>query len=416
MSFALQAVTAPGARLLEAIDDVAPKLRERAAKADRDNRICAPNYHDIQAAGIAGAFVPEALGGFGLTSMHDWILAVAALARGDGSTGIAMSMHFSTTRGMAARYASEREARTRARLAAQLEKVAAGDMLICATTTESGTDNLHPLTEARRDGDAWVLNGRKFFVTMSPVATHVAMNVRVAAGAGDDASRGADGQNSNSEDQIANVFLPLASEGVHQHDDWDALGMRASGSQSVSFTNVRVPAAALRAIGPWGRWSVAVLVNRTLANVPLVGAFLGIAEAAYAQALSGLADKPARAGASGVQHAVAELQIKLATCQCLLGQIGLRLDEFMQQNAAPTWEQAHELMKDYQSVKWVVNRHAIDIVNGAMDLAGGGGYVAGNTLTRLYRDVRAGPFMQPYSPVDAREYIGKVELGQWPLD
>jgi len=145
-----------------------------------------------------------------------------------------------------------------------------------------------------------------------------------------------------------------------------------------------------------------------------VGAFVGIAESAYSMTLAGLAKKSERARTSGVHHAVAELQVKLATCQCLLSQIGRRLDDFMA-GPAPTWEQAHELMKDYQSVKWVVNAHAIEVVNGAMDLAGGGGFAAGNPLTRLYRDVRAGPFMQPYSPVDAREYIGKVELGQWPL-
>ena len=400
MSFALTPATQEGEALLEVIQALTPAFASRATAADQQNSPCQQNYADIRSSGVAGAFVPTALGGFGLESMHDWILAVAALSRGDASTGIAMSMHFSTTRGMAARYATASDPAVRARLAEQLSKVAAGDMLICATTTERGTDNLHPLTEARRDGDEWVLNGRKFFVTMSPVATHVAMNIRVEREEGD---------------QIANVFLPLDTQGATQHDDWDALGMRASGSQSVSFEDCRVPAGAVRFIGPWGRWSTAVLVNRTLANVPLVGAFLGIAEDAYARALAALGGQPERARASGVQHAVAELQIKLTTCQSLLAQMGRRLDAFMA-GPAPDFETAHELMKDYQSVKWVVNKQAIEIVNGAMDLAGGGGYVAGNPLTRLYRDVRAGPFMQPYSPVDAREYVGKVELGQWPQD
>ena len=71
-------------------------------------------------------------------------------------------------------------------------------------------------------------------------------------------------------------------------------------------------------------------------------------------------------------------------------------------------------MKDYQSAKWVVNWHAIDIINQAMDLSGGGGFMAGNPLSQLYRDVRAGPFMQPYSPIDAREYMGRVLLGDLP--
>jgi alkylation response protein AidB-like acyl-CoA dehydrogenase len=54
------------------------------------------------------------------------------------------------------------------------------------------------------------------------------------------------------------------------------------------------------------------------------------------------------------------------------------------------------------------------VVNLAMDVAGGGAFMSSNALARLYRDVRAGPFMQPYSPTEAREYVGQVGLGQTP--
>jgi alkylation response protein AidB-like acyl-CoA dehydrogenase len=61
-----------------------------------------------------------------------------------------------------------------------------------------------------------------------------------------------------------------------------------------------------------------------------------------------------------------------------------------------------------------VNKNAIEIVSQSMDLFGGGGFAASNPLSRIYRDVRAGPFMQPYSPIDAREYVGRVLLEQYP--
>lgn len=77
-------------------------------------------------------------------------------------------------------------------------------------------------------------------------------------------------------------------------------------------------------------------------------------------------------------------------------------------------ERAHELLRDHQSMKWLVNRTAIEIVNRAMDIVGGSGFMEKNTLSRLYRDVRAGPFMQPFSPTEAREYIGKFSLGIYP--
>ncbi|MDD9902873.1 MAG: acyl-CoA/acyl-ACP dehydrogenase [Rhodospirillaceae bacterium] len=403
MSYTITPATPEGARAVAAAAELIEPFRQRAEAADRANEMDPQNYADMQRSGVAAAFVPEALGGFGLRSMHDWNLLLTTLARGDGSAAIAISMHLSATRGLAALYRNS-EAGSAPQIRAQsiLESVAKGEMLICSTTTERGTDNLHPLTEAVWTEDGYRLNGTKNFVTMSPLATHVATNVR---------TRDDDG------DFIANVLMPLKTDGVRPHGDWDALGMRASGSQSVSFEDCLVPHDAVRKIGPWGQWSIPVLVNRTLANVPLVAAFLGIAEAAFEIALT--AQKKAEGASSrpGVPHALAEMEILLATSQSIMARIGQKLDQFMEESrggADATYEQGHELMKDYQSAKWVVNRNAIDIVSQAMDLFGGGGFMARNPLTRLYRDVRAGPFMQPYSPIDARDYMGRVLLGAYP--
>jgi alkylation response protein AidB-like acyl-CoA dehydrogenase len=405
MSYAIAPTTPAGERVIAAASGLIEPFRARADAADRANEICAENYRDMQRVGVAAAFVPEELGGLGLRSMHDWILTIATLAKGDGSAAIAISMHLSTTRGLAALHRnSEAGSAAHIRAKAILEAVARGEMLICSTTTERGTDNLHPLTEAHRHEEGWRLEGTKYFVTMSPLATHVATNVRM---------RDADG------DHIANVLLPMSTEGVHQGGDWDALGMRASGSQSVRFENCLAPRDALRKIGPWGQWSTAVLVNRTLANVPLVGAFLGIAETAFQFALDGRIKAQGAKSRSGEYHALAEMEIKLATARTILTRLGVLLDEFMAASnggATATYQQGHELMKDYQTAKWVVNRHEIDIVSQAMDLSGGGGYMAGNPLSRLYRDVRAGPFMQPYTPIDARDYVGKVLMGDLPED
>ena len=102
----------------------------------------------------------------------------------------------------------------------------------------------------------------------------------------------------------------------------------------------------------------------------------------------------------------------------MISQMGQIADDFLieYQNQKIPVDRAHELLKDHQSMKWVVNSNAINIVSRAMDVVGGSGYMDKNPLSRLYRDVRAGPFMQPYSPTEAREYIGKVMLKIYPED
>lgn len=404
MTFELHPKTEAGRRFVAAATDLIPALRDAAPIADRDAKMSTQTFRTLQDVGIAAACVPEELGGWGLTSVHDWMLGIRALAQGDGAVAIAMNMHLGVTRGMAQAYTMA-GSKADSGAALPLRAVAAGKMLISATATERGTDNLHPFTEATASEDGWLINGHKMFVTMSPVATHLAMNLRLRDEEGD---------------FLANTMLPIDAPGLIPQDDWDALGMRGSGSQSIKFENVSVDAGAVRKIGRWGEWSTSVLINRTLGNLTLVAAFLGIAEHARTLALESLRTQKKLghlvSGNPGVQQSVGELEIELTQCRGTLAQAGSGVDAWLASAAEhpPSVEQAHELMQSYQAAKWVVNRGAISIVDKAMDLAGGGGFMAGNALSQLYRDVRAGPFMQPHAAVDIRGYVGQVALGIYP--
>lgn len=395
-------MTAPGRVFVDAASAAAARIGPRAGAADADGVMNEDSFRDLSDLGLTAAFVPRELGGFGLSSIHDWALGISELAKADASVAIAINMHLGVTRGLAG---SVQRGSANPFVEDMLRSVAAGDMLICATATEPGTDNLHPLTEAvPAENGTHVINGAKTFVTMSPVATHLALIVRTR----DDG------------DKAASVLVPIDTPGIEPQDDWDALGMRASGSQSIRFDDVVVPSVALSRIGEWGKWNPQWLMNRALGNVSLLGASLGIAEAAFAAAVAG-ADRRPRTGVPprerpGVQHLAAELAIGLTTIRLVLAGTTRQIDDVLADHAGavPALTDAHGVMQRYQIAKTVVNGTAIDVVNRAMDIVGGSSFTSSNVLSRLYRDVRAAPFMQPGAPAEARHYIGRVALGLLP--
>ena len=397
MNPALEPLTAAGTRFVAALEEHAAAFRERAEAHDRDGSFPAENFEDLRKSGAMAAFVPEELGGLGLDSVHDWAVGLTRLGAADASTAIALNMHLAVSR-ILAQMGNE----------PMLRAIAAGELVICATATEPGTDFLRPLTTATptstAEGEGFTIEGRKLFVTLSPVANLYAMNVRVKRPDGDG---------------IGFAFVPAGTPGLELQDDWDALGMRASGSQSLLVRDCRVPKGTVQLAGEWGRWNPALLMGRTLGNVTLVGVFLGIAERARELAVEGaLAQtKPKYDGAvaqsAGVQHLLGEIDIELAAARAILSDTTRRLDAFLTRLSGepPSLEAAHDCMRDYQCAKWVVNQNAMRIVSRAMDVCGGAAYMSRNELSRLYRDVRAGPFMQPFSPTEAREYVGRVALG-----
>jgi alkylation response protein AidB-like acyl-CoA dehydrogenase len=287
-----------------------------------------------------------------------------------------------------------------------LRAIAGGQLVICATATESGTDFLRPHTTATRTADGgWSLSGRKIFVTLSPYANVLAMNARVCE--------------EGEPDRIGFAFVPMGAPGMQPQDDWDALGMRGSGSQSIVFEDCRVPDGTLQIAGEWGCWNPGLLMGRTLANLTLTAVFQGMAERARELAVeAGQRQSKSKfdgpiGQSAGVQHLLGEIDIELWAARAVLIETTRSLDALQAETDGqpPSLERAHECMRDYQCAKWTVNQSAIRIVSRAMDVCGGGAFMSFHELSRLYRDVRAGPFMQPFSPTEARQYVGQIALG-----
>jgi alkylation response protein AidB-like acyl-CoA dehydrogenase len=410
-SFELQPRTEGGRRFVELAEQLAPHIATRAAEHDRDGSFPVEGIDAMKSAGFLTAAIPQEYGGQGLSSVHDVMVGVNRLGRADGSTAIAVSMHFAVSVIVARML---RGARERGDVAAaegleQFLGALGSGAIAMANATESGTDVRYPMTEVTPVDGGWRVDGRKIFGTLSPVADVMVVTCR---------RRRDDGSYAGG---TALVFRGTPGQTIL--DNWDALGMRASGSNDVVYENCVVPEELFFDEDEWGVLGEGLLVIGTAGNMSLLGAFVGIAEAARAHVVELLRKRTKQptgrplAERRGVQHAMAELDIGLNTCRAHLSWTGAHLDRVLVDRpvTSVTMEELHELMAAFQASKLTVQRTAIDVVDKALQLSGGAGYFSASPLSRWYRDVRAGPFMQPLSANDAHEYIGKVALGQPPV-
>ena len=164
----------------------------------------------------------------GVTSVHDVLVAASRLARGDASVAIGVNMHMAVLRNIVWRWELAVAAGNERRAAAfgdSLRAVARDGAVIATAVSEPGQDLTRPATTATRTASGWRIDGRKIFCTMSPAATVLYTAVTFA-----DADGG---------ERYGYARVPAGTPGVVINDDWDALGMRASGSHSITFDGRR---------------------------------------------------------------------------------------------------------------------------------------------------------------------------------
>lgn len=399
MDFSLQAVTEAGRSFSALCEEHEKEFFANAARHDSEASFPDENIKALMKNGAAVATVPREFGGLGIVLMRDVVPGLIRLGRGDGSTAIVLNMHLNRTWSAARTWRAARmnaDTKQEQAVARLLREIAAGPLMTCILATEAGTNILQPLAEAVRDGDGWRLNGKKNFATGSPAADLLAVRFRFRDAAGDD--------------RVGMADIRRDAAGVNIAANWDGLGMRASGSHDVVFKDCLIPETAVTDLGPWGvltpRFNIAIVAG----TLGLAAAFLGIAETARGIALR--QSKSRRRGDQpGIRHQVAEMEIDLAAARAILERGAANADTVLDAHPSVVSDDALQAVaKEAQCVKWFVMRKAVDIVDRAMTVAGGSSYLSGDPLSRLYRDVRAGPFMQPFSPIEAFEFIGSITV------
>ncbi|WP_219461898.1 acyl-CoA dehydrogenase family protein [Nonomuraea rhizosphaerae] len=356
---------------------------EHAAEHDRDATFVRPAYEAMRTEGYLRLAVPAELGGLGAT-VRQVCHAQAELARHDGATALAIAMHQFNTLTLAylRRHGAPGAEDT-------LRRVAGAGLVIA---TSGGSDWLWPETVAVPDGDGFRVSGRKVFCSQAPGAS-VVTTCAVVGEPGEGA-------------EVIHFTVPLAAEGVRIEETWDTLGMRGTASHDLVLENVLVSGDSVEARRPWGEFG-APLMTAGAHFAPVVSAvYFGIAAAArdvaVAQAAGGSRGPSAMAGLSRVHRQIGLMDARLRVAWwALMGS----LDELGDEYACDPPAVVTMMLAKREAVE-----AAVEVVNLAMDLAGGRSYFRRFPLERAYRDVRAGAF-HPFTPEATLSYAGRVTLG-----
>ena len=390
MDFELKALTEPGKRMVDLAEEHSANFAATAAEHDREGTFPIENVTAMKKSGFSAAGVPVEFGGMGVTSVHDCIVALNRLGRGEASTPLAYTMHLSrtlsTARALRLAIASGNQARRR-RSEEMLKKIGAGELFITVANSERGADVRTSKTLATKTDGGWLFNGTKTFATGSPAADVLAVRARYI--------------NESGEERMGATIAPIDRPGVKIMNNWDGLGMRASGSHDVVFTDYFVSDEEFDDTGKYGEFNAPFLALGTNSSMGLSSIFLGIAETAHELAISAINRRDGSLYPMN-QTTIAENEIDLAAARGILSRGAQYYDEFYQTGVEfpvgeidNSPETAFKMIKNGACTKKFVMETAATIVDRCVTLYGGGAYVSDNPMAKLYRDVRAGQFMQP---------------------
>ena len=402
MPFELTAQTEPGARLVALAETHAVSIGARTKEHDRDGTFPVESLGQLRSSGYLTAPIPTELGGLGVTSIHDVVVAQSRLARADASLTLGVNMHFAYLLNVVRRRQIAVTAGDERRVAAfgrSLEEIVTDGTVFAAAISEPRQDLTRPATTAAQTDDGWIVNGRKVFCTMSAAADVLYTAVTFL--------------DRESRERYGYALIPRETPGVVVHHDWDALGMRASGSHSVSFDEVRLPPEALRGGFPVGETTE--YMGRNLEpGLFHAAAALGIAESAQTGISAQLTRRDALDPRS--QSLAAENVVDLAACRAVLSRAAGLIDtHYALSPASPLpSSQVTRLFAQAQTAKVLVGEIAVRIVDRVLALSGGAGYANGNPIARAYRDVRATAFMHPLGAIRADAFLGQFAVGREP--
>ncbi|MEZ5650797.1 MAG: acyl-CoA dehydrogenase family protein [Burkholderiaceae bacterium] len=356
---------------------VQAEISPHAAQWDREHHFPSEALRGLAALGCFGITVPEALGGAGLDTLSQ-ALILEEIAAGDGATSTIISVNNCPVCSILQRWADPDQQRD------WLMPLARGAMLgaFCLTEPHVGSEASGLKTRARRDGDTYVLDGVKQFITSGK---HADMAIVMAVTDPQLGKRG-----------ISAFIVPTDTPGYEVARIESKLGQRASDTAQIRFEGCRVPAANL--IGEEGQ-------GLKIALSGLEGGRIGIAAQAVGMARSAL--EHARAYAHE-REAFGKAIFEHQAVQFRLADMATQLEAARQLvwHAASLRDAGLPSLTEAAMAKLFASEAAERICSDAIQIHGGYGYVSDFPVERIYRDVRVCQIYEGTSDVQ-RMLIGR---------
>ncbi len=335
------------------------RLAPFAAEWDRNHNFPREALNELAELGALGMVVPEEWGGAGMDYMS-LVLTLEEIAAGDGATSTIVSVQNSLPCGIINRFGTD------AQKEAWLKPLARGEKLGCFCLTEPhvGSDASAIRTSAVRDGDEWVLNGVKQFITTGKHAD-VAIVFAVT-----DKAAGKKG--------ITCFLVPATAPGYQVGRIEEKMGQKASDTTQILFENCRIPADSV--VGAEGEGYRIALSNLEAGRIGIAAQCLGMARAALEAAVK-YAQERESFGKPIFEHQAVNFRLADMATQ-------LEAARQLVWHAASLKDAGRPCLKEASMAKLFASEMAERVCSDAIQVHGGYGYVTDFPVERIYRDVR----------------------------
>ncbi|XP_016132810.1 short-chain specific acyl-CoA dehydrogenase, mitochondrial-like [Sinocyclocheilus grahami] len=355
------------------------ELAPIAAQLDKDHKFPAKQVQELGAMGVMAVEVPESLGGAGMDYLA-YCLAVEELSRGCASTGVIVSVNNSLYLGPILKFGTEEQKKQ------WITPFTTGEKVGCFALSEpgNGSDAGAASTLAHQEGDEWVLNGTKAWITNCWDASATVVFATT--------------DKSLKHKGISAFLVPMPHPGLSLGKKEDKLGIRASSTANIILEDCRIPLGNM--LGDRGMGFKIAMQTLDSGRLGIAAQALGIAQAA----LDCAADYAHKRTAFGAPIG------KLQAIQFKLADMALAIESarLLTWRAAMLRDAKKPFTKEAAMAKLGASEAATFVSHQAIQVLGGMGYVTDMPAERHYRDARITEIYEGTSEIQRLVIANKI--------